>query len=97
MTIDVNLHALPMHDLAFLPGCGLRFLDDICIVEVKYRVAMPAIFKQLAETFGLDVVTMSKFRGALRALDYPLAAEPHEDEAHPLTAAEADAAGRFID
>jgi len=54
MTIDTNLKALPLPDYAFLPGVGLPFLEGVCIVEVKYRVSLPAIVKDLAATFGME-------------------------------------------
>jgi hypothetical protein len=77
MTIDTNLRVLPLPDRAFLPGTGLPLVSDKCIVEVKYRVQLPAIFKRLAEEFGLEVQKVSKYRLGLNALDYPL---PRDDE-----------------
>jgi hypothetical protein len=56
---DANLQALPLPDFAFLPGCGQPFLEHSCIVEVKYQVALPAFFKELAETFGLQLHAIS--------------------------------------
>jgi len=97
VTIDTNLRILPMPDLAFLSGCGQPFLEDCCIVEMKYQVAAPALFKALAETFRLDVQKISKFRAGLRALDYPLETDPDEQVPHPALTAEADPAGRYAD
>jgi hypothetical protein len=73
MTIDMNLNVLPMPDRAFLPGVGMRILDDRCIVEVKYRKQLPAVFKELSEKFGLQVQKVSKFRNGLRLLELPAA------------------------
>jgi hypothetical protein len=98
LTIDRHLRALPLPDFAFLPGgVGLPFLDHACIVEVKYQGELPAVFRELAETFCLDVQKLSKFRAAIRALDYPLGIEPDEQVPHPLAAvlAESDRRGRM--
>jgi hypothetical protein len=72
MTIDVNLRVLPMPDRAFIPGVGLPLIEDKCIIEVKFRRELPAIFKRFAATFGLEIQRVSKYRLGLTALDYPL-------------------------
>jgi hypothetical protein len=82
MTIDANLRVLPMPDRTFLAGVGMPILQDVCIIEVKYRVQLPVVFKDLAEKFGLEVQKISKFRAGLRSLDYPLPKE--DDEQVPL-------------
>jgi hypothetical protein len=97
LTIDRNLRALPLPDFAFLPPVGLSFLERACVVEVKYQMELPALFRELAETFCLDVQKISKFRGALRALDYPLPRDPDEEVPHPLLMADPDPAGTYAD
>jgi len=97
LTIDRNLRALPLPDFAFLPPVGLSFLEQACIVEVKYQVELPSLFRELAETFCLDVQKISKFRAALRALDYPLPRDPDEQVPHPLLMADPDPAGTYAD
>lgn len=72
MTIDTNLRVLPMPDRAFIPGVGLPLLEDKCIIEVKYRREIPAVFRRLAEEFGIEHQRISKYRLGLTALDYPL-------------------------
>src|SRR5262245_50630146 len=72
MTIDTNLRVLPMPDHAFIPGVGLPLIEDKCIIEIKYRREIPAIFKRLAEQFGIEIQKVSKYRLGLTALDYPL-------------------------
>ena len=75
MTIDTNLRVLPMPDRAFIPGVGFPLIEGECIVELKYRVTLPALFKQLVETFRLAPSPVSKYRIGLGALDYaPLTA-----------------------
>jgi hypothetical protein len=70
VTVDTNLRVLPMPDRAFIPGVGLPLIQDKCIVEVKYRVELPAIIRRFAETFKLGAVAVSKYRIGLRELDY---------------------------
>ena len=97
LTIDRNFRALPLPDFTFLPGFGAPFLDRVCIVEVKYQIAVPALFREMAETFSLNVEKISKFRTALRSLDYPLGREPDEEVPHPFAQHEPDPAGTYAD
>ena len=75
MTIDTNLRVLPMPDRAFIPGVGLPLIEDKSIIEIKYRREIPAVFKRLAEEFGIEIQKVSKYRLGLTALDYPLPAK----------------------
>jgi hypothetical protein len=86
MTIDVNLRVLPMPDRAFIPGVGLPLLEDKCIIEIKFRRELPPLFKRFAETFGLEIQRISKYRLGLGALDYPL---PSRDQAPLMPGADA--------
>jgi len=70
MTVDTNLRVLPMPDRAFIPGVGFPLIDGHCIVELKYRLELPALFKQLVETFRLEPSAVSKYRLGLSVLDY---------------------------
>jgi len=97
LTIDANLTALPMPDRAFLPGIGLPFLEGFSIIEIKYRTSVPAIFKRLIETFGLEVQNISKFRAGLRALDYPLPTDPDEQVPGTVAARGGDSSGKYWD
>ena len=83
MTIDVNLRVLPMPDRAFIPGVGLPIVEDKCIIEVKFRRELPAIFKRFAETFGLEIQKVSKYRLGLTALDYPLPSRDTASSSQP--------------
>jgi hypothetical protein len=77
MTLDTNLRVLPMPDRAFIPGVGFPLIEGQCIVELKYRAEIPALFKELVETFKLAPSPVSKYRIGLGVLDYaPLNAEP---------------------
>jgi hypothetical protein len=68
MTIDFNLRVLPLPDRAFLPGTGFPLLEGHNIVELKYRVTLPALFRQLVERFKLAPQPVSKYRAGLAAL-----------------------------
>jgi len=70
MTVDTDLRVLPMPDRAFIPGVGFPLIDGHCIVELKYRLELPALFKQLVETFRIESSAVSKYRLGLSVLDY---------------------------
>jgi SPX domain protein involved in polyphosphate accumulation len=78
-TLDRDLRVLPLPDRAFLPGTGLPLISEYCILELKYRVELPALFRQLVEKFTLSVQPVSKFRLGLGALDYAPAFSPSEN------------------
>jgi hypothetical protein len=68
MTVDFDLRVLPLPDRAFIPGVGLPLMEGLNIVELKYCVALPAVFKQLVERFGLETQPVSKYRSGLALL-----------------------------
>lgn len=68
MTIDFDLRILPLPDRAFIPGVGLPLLEGRNVVELKYRVALPVVFKQLIADFQLEMQPVSKYRAGLMQL-----------------------------
>jgi hypothetical protein len=70
LTIDDNLRSLPMPDRAFIPGVGYPLLEGKNILELKYRIETPGLFKELIEEFKLQTQTVSKFRLGLDAMGY---------------------------
>jgi hypothetical protein len=68
MTIDFDLRVLPLPDRAFLPGTGLPLLEGKNIIEMKYCVVLPAVFRQLIEEFALKSQPVSKYRAGLALL-----------------------------
>ena len=68
LTVDDQLRALPALDYEFRDEAGRPVLSDRVIVELKYRIALPAIFKQLIETHALVPARVSKYRLAQDAL-----------------------------
>ena len=68
MTLDYSLSASPADAFA-LDGPGpTPLLTGHMILELKYRGAMPAVFKELADTFALTPGRASKYRVAADAL-----------------------------
>ena len=68
MTVDFDLRVLPLPDRAFIPGVGLPLLDGRNVVELKYRVALPVMFKQFIADFRLEIQPVSKYRAGLMQL-----------------------------
>jgi hypothetical protein len=75
LTLDDDIRAAAINGFAFRDDRGARVLDGGLVLELKYRFAMPAIFKHLVEEFALTARVVSKYRlGAAVALALP--AEP---------------------
>jgi hypothetical protein len=69
LTLDRELRARGVCGLAFHADGGRRLLDRDAILELKYRVAPPAMFKQLVEEFMLRPIPISKYRVGATALN----------------------------
>jgi hypothetical protein len=67
LTLDENIRAAGRTTLAF-DGDGGKPIVEQVILELKYHVAMPAIFKQLVEEFRLTPCRASKYRFAAEGL-----------------------------
>jgi len=68
LTVDTGLAARPISHWGYDAPVYEPALADQHIVELKYIVAMPAVFKRLVETFHLEPMTVSKYRLAVAAL-----------------------------
>jgi hypothetical protein len=69
LTLDDALRASPAERLAFANGVnGVRLIEQEMILELKFRVDVPAIFKRLVEEFGLRPQVASKYRLGIAAL-----------------------------
>jgi hypothetical protein len=68
LTVDDDLRAQRVSDLVLASRLGEPFSDRRLIVELKYRVELPALFKELIETFTLMPQPISKYRLAMDAL-----------------------------
>lgn len=69
LTVDTSLSARPASRWAFEAPEYHTVLPTDMIVELKYVVAMPAVFKRLLETVGIEPQTLSKYRLSIAALD----------------------------
>lgn len=69
LTVDEDIHALPVSGYRFDEReRGLELSRDLRIVEIKFRGAMPALFKEAIERFLLVPAGSSKYRQAVDAL-----------------------------
>ena len=75
LTLDRDLRARPANGLTFHADPGRRLLDRDVILELKYRVMLPAMFKHLVEQFALRPIPISKYRIAATVLDLAPASE----------------------
>ena len=68
LTLDEGIYAVSRSMLAFSRDAGTVLVPDRVVLELKYHVTMPAIFKQLVEEFRLTPGPVSKYRFAVQAL-----------------------------
>jgi len=69
LTLDRDLRARRANGLTFHDDPGRRLLDHGVILELKYRVSLPAMFKHLVEQHTLRPLSISKYRLGATALD----------------------------
>lgn len=70
LTLDEDLRALPVDAVEFQSGAGVPLNPGSCILELKFRYAMPVVFKHLLAEFGLNPQPISKYRLAVQSLGY---------------------------
>jgi hypothetical protein len=71
LTLDDNIRARAASGLVFNPDPeGVRLSEHRTIIEMKYRLEIPAVFKELVEKFVLNPMPISKYRLAAVALEY---------------------------
>jgi len=68
LTIDDHLFARAVSAVDFNGAVKTRVLDEAMVVEMKYRVAPPPVFKELVATFNLAPQPVSKYRWSARRL-----------------------------
>jgi hypothetical protein len=68
LTIDDQILAAPTGALTFQPVPATPVLPDRTVLELKFRVEMPAVFKHLVEEFALQPEAISKYRLAVPAI-----------------------------
>ena len=86
LTIDHHVQSWPLQRLAFDgASAGTPLSQDQVIVEMKYRVDMPVIFKELVERFTLNAKRVSKYRLAVVALGFVREPASGSTQEHPPT------------
>jgi VTC domain len=68
LTLDDDIRAAPAEGFTFQPGPGVLVVENQTILELKFRVEMPATFKHLVEEFALETSAISKYRLAVPKL-----------------------------
>jgi len=84
LTLDRSIQAVPLNSVGFndlSPGVPLS--DDRVIVEFKFRMDMPALFKDLVEQFAMLPKRISKYRLAVVALGLVESEQPAESQMEP--------------
>jgi hypothetical protein len=76
LTLDEDLRAQPTDHLCFSAPEGMPICADQVILELKFRYAMPTLFKYLVEEFALSPQPLSKYRLAVTALNLAATALP---------------------
>ena len=85
LTLDRRIQTVPINVIEFRNGTdSLSLSDDQFIVEFKFRLGIPVLFKEVMEEFALVPQRLSKYRLAVVALGLVEPAEP--DVAEPAAA-----------
>jgi hypothetical protein len=75
LTLDTHLRAIPVDVPDFQPMDEPAPLQTQTIVELKFRGAMPAVFKRIVEEFALLPERVSKYRLGIEAARPSVAAD----------------------
>lgn len=67
LTVDDDLMGAATTEMDFDTDTEARPLAAQTIVELKFRAAMPAVFRRLVEDFGLEPARISKYRLGMEA------------------------------
>jgi VTC domain len=88
LTMDEGLCAARVSGPAFRPiGACTALLPAESILEMKFRMAMPAAFKEIVQQFRLTAQPVSKYRLAVPVLGMaPELAPPIDDNEEPIAA-----------
>lgn len=73
LTFDDDLRAQVNDTCVFARDSGVSVLSDHVIVEMKFCVDTPAVFRHLVEDFALSPAAVSKYRLSIAAVDRTLA------------------------
>lgn len=85
LTVDRSIQAVPLNGVAFANSdAGVTLSANHDVVEFKFRVDMPVMFKELVEKFALTPKRISKYRLAVVALGLVEPPEAPESSADPI-------------
>jgi hypothetical protein len=97
LTLDDNLRAFPAPDYAFIDAAdGEVFLRDQIVLELKYRMGLPALFKELLSEFPLSSQPVSKYRLGAAALGLVPLEPAAKEAAQPAAAVQNRAEAKVI-
>jgi hypothetical protein len=83
LTLDDEIRTWPLREIAFLSNADNGTpVEQRVILELKYSVTMPLLFKLLVEEFALNPQPISKYRLAAAALGL---ASPEHSRSNPRT------------
>ena len=68
LTIDRQIVATPIGTVSFTSLPGVEILPGREVLELKYRISVPPLFKRLIEEFNLEPCAISKYRLGVEAL-----------------------------
>jgi hypothetical protein len=84
LTVDRGIRTTPLNLAEFNDlAPGVPVSDGQVIVEFKFRLGMPVLFKEVVEKFALTPTRISKYRLAVVALGLVEAPEPSDPSAGP--------------
>ena len=71
LTVDRDVRAFPIKSLSVVDeGAWLPLLSGQCILELKYRLMMPALFASLIQELALNPQPVSKYRLSVQAFGW---------------------------
>lgn len=85
LTLDAHVRAWPVDGFAFRDTSPEPVLSDRIILELKFRIEMPAVFKGLVEEFRLNPAPVSKYRMSITALGLASALSAEEASECPAS------------
>ena len=81
LTLDESIRAHAVSGIRFSNDAGTAIAETRLVLELKYRDALPAVFKRLVAEFRLETQPASKYRFGMAALGHELpAATPSVEE-----------------
>jgi hypothetical protein len=87
LTLDQNIRSIPNSTVNFVQDAAWRpILPGRCVMEMKYRVNLPALFKGLITDFSLKPQPVSKYRLTVEAFGWV----PPAEAASPSLARDGD-------